>query len=117
MSAAISRTSVSLMTVRDMDAHKWAVTLSFGGADKQPTVKLERHKPFHETYTYLVSSIIENAAESRGLNFGDLGRDATTHRLSPVTTSALSAEAIRRLPAKAGRFELRWVPEDGKVPF
>jgi hypothetical protein len=117
MSAAISRAAVPLMTVCDMEASKWAATLYFGGTDKQPTLKLERRKPFPETYTYLVSSIIENAAEGRGLNFGDLGRDATTHRLSPVTTSALSAEAIRRLPAKAGRFELRWVPEDGKVPF
>ena len=116
MSAATSRTSVTLMSVSDMDACKWAVTLNFGG-DKQPTVKLERRKPFHETYTYLVSSVIEKAAEGRGLNFGDFGRDATTHRLSPVTTGVLSAEAIRRLPATAGRYELRWVSDDGKVPF
>lgn len=116
MSAATTRTPVPLLSVRDMNAGQWAATLYFGG-DKRPTIRLHRQKPLCESYAYLVSSFIENAAEGRGFGFGDFGRDATTHRLSPVATAVVSAEALRRIPALVGRFELRWVPDDGKVPF
>jgi len=117
MTPATSRTSVLLPSVRDMDASVWTATLCFGGGEKQPTVKLERQQPFCEAYTYLVASFLECAAENRGFNFGDLGRDATSHRLSPVATAALAAEARRRIPATVGRFEVLWLPDDGKVPF
>lgn len=117
MSPAISRAAVPLLSVCDMEASTWAATLQFGAQDTQPTVKLERRKPFREAYTYLVASFMECAAENRGFNFGDFGRESTTHRLSPVATAALSAEARRRVPRAVGSFEVHWLPSDGKVPF
>lgn len=117
MSAAPPITRVSLSRVCDMDANAWTATLRFGGCDKQPVVMLERRQPFHEAYTYLVASFMECASENRGVNFGDFGRDATSHRLSPVATAALAAEARRRIPGALGRYEVRWFPSDEKVPF
>lgn len=113
MKTTSPRITVALDSVTDMDAKTWAATLTYSD-DRAPVVTLHH---LQEHYSYLVSSMLDAVADGRGFNFGDFGRDATTHRLSPVALSSLATLARKRVPGTAGRFEVVWAPNDPEVPF
>lgn len=115
---AVPFNSVTVLApTHDMDARPWMVSLQFRTGDAEPLVKLHSRLNYDERYEYLVSTVVEAAAEGRGFHFGHGASEKTMHRLSNVATAAIAAEAISRIPGTVGRIEVRWVPNDPRVPF
>lgn len=117
MKAVTPPITVGLDPVYDMNARQWTATLQLRSDDASPTVVLQSQQPHRERYAYALVSMLDAVADGRGFNFGDFGREVSTHRLSPVALSLLAAQARRRVPGTDGRFEMVWIPNDPKVPF
>lgn len=99
----------------DVDGYDWRATLEIG-KQNQPTVLLVREGSnrldrYHLTQFFSIAAHC-NEFRIAGCEIGD-----ADYVLGAAAANAIAQQALGLLSRQDGHYEIRWVPNDPKVPF
>lgn len=99
----------------DTDGTEWAVKMDVT-PDAEPTIVLRRSGD-QRTERYNLHQFLSIAGRTSPFRVSALFPGDPDYEFHGVQACEIAGQALSRLSGRDGRYEIRWIPNDPRVPF